>query len=141
MTVAGVLKRFTIAYIVLMFAGAILAAGLGVKLGSSLNTALLLGSITWACMSFGQKNGRYFTPEEKSRTVRGMILVDLTLQALMGSLALLGPGKLSAGLFLGALAFVVILHAVVIYFFVGIVGKMVAKQQEKTAWADTVRGR
>lgn len=148
MTVKGVLTRFTIAYVVLLVGGATLLVALEFKPGSSLNTAVLLGSVLYACLAFGQKNGRYFTPEEKSRVVWGMIAVNLVIQTLIGSLVLLGPGKLSAGLFFGALAFVGALHAGVIYVFVGVAGKNFAKQLakkqakekarlDKLAWADT----
>ncbi|MDZ4357945.1 MAG: ABZJ_00895 family protein [Variovorax sp.] len=135
MSIRGLLARFGLAYLVLLLGIAITLSLLGVKTNAGTNTAALLGAVMWACMAFGKRNGRYFTREEKPRAVLGMLAVDLALQAAfaVGVSLLAGAGALQMGPLLFSLLFIGVLHAVTVYFFVGLSGKQfAAAQKQKT---------
>jgi len=129
MTIKGVLWRFALAYVVAAIAAGTVLNMLGIKGGTGVNVGLLAGCTLWVCIAFGKANGRYFTSSEKTLAVTGMIVIDLALQ-LVVMLATLSQrtAGLHAGAMLFALAFVGLLHAVAIYFFVGMAGKQLAKQ-------------
>lgn len=131
MSIAGVLTRFLVAYIVLMITAVVALRMLGISSNSGVNVGILIGSVLWPCMAFAAKNGRYFTPAEKVKVVWGMIGINLALQLLVGGGALAGEGKLSAGGLLIALAFVGVLHSIAIYYFVGLGGTLFEKSQAK----------
>ena len=131
MKISGVLLRFLAAYIgltVLVLAGFTLA---GIKPNSGINVGILIGSVLWPCLAFGEKNGRYFSPDEKRRVVWGMVAIDLALQLAVALPVLLIAKSLSLTALFAATAFVMVLHVLVIYFFVWNAGKMFAKQLAK----------
>lgn len=129
MTIQSVLLRFGLAYVVLAIAGSLLLNLIGIQSNSGVGTAVLIASVMWACMSFAQKNQRYFSPEEKRRVMMGMIAIDVAVQAIFAWIALSQlPSKLDSGAFIFALAFVTLLHAVAIYFFVGFAHRMLKRQ-------------
>jgi hypothetical protein len=132
MSIAGVLVRFVLAYVLLMVAAGVVMNLLGIKSNSGVNVGILIGATLWPCMAFGQKNGRYFTPSEKTVVVLGMIAIDLALQLVV--LLAMG-GKMNSKVLLGALAFVGALHAIGIYVVVGWGSRMLEKQQAKAAAA------
>jgi hypothetical protein len=132
MSLTGVLTRFFLSYIAL-FVGAVIGLQLlGVASNSGVNVGVLIGAVLWACMAFGSKNGRYFTPSEKARVVWEMIALNLLLQLLVVSAATASPGnKLNWSAVLIGLAMVAVLHSVGIYYFVGLAGKLLEKQRAK----------
>jgi hypothetical protein len=128
MSIKGVLWRFLAAYIVLVIGLVIVLKVLGIPTNSGLNVGILIGAVLWPCMAFGMKNKRYFTPDEKTKVVWGMIVINLLLQLVVGAGALAAEGKLRASAILIALAIVGLLHSIAIYYFVGLGGKLVVKQ-------------
>jgi len=128
MSLLALFVRFTLIYIALLVALAVALSVLGVKGNSGFNTAALLGAVMWVCLSFAKKNGRYFSNQEKTRAVLGMLAIDTLLQAIV-AFAVAGAAGVGAMLF--ALAFVGLLHALVIYVFVVLTGKQYAKQVAK----------
>ena len=81
------------------------------------------------CSSFAKKNGRYFDKSEKIKVVSGFIIINIVIQGVFSAAALVGSGKeVSSSMMLFSIGFVGLLHAVAIYFFVGIVKKSLLKQ-------------
>lgn len=121
--------QFTLIYVGLLVALALVLALFSIKSGSGVNTAALLAAVMWSCLRFAQANNRYFSSAEKRNAVLGMLAIDVALQTLVAAAFI--PWK-SAGAAMGALLFgvlfVSVLHAAVIWFFVGITGKQFAKQ-------------
>jgi membrane protease YdiL (CAAX protease family) len=73
MSIPALLVRFTVIYVVLLVLIAVALNALGIKGNSGVNTAALLGAVMWTCFSFASKNKRYFSKEEKTRVVLGML--------------------------------------------------------------------
>lgn len=133
MSIAALLLRFGIAYVVLLVVVGVLLHLFGIQGNSGANTAALLGAVMWACLSFAKKNERYFSKNEKRRAVLGMVAIDLVIQAGFSfALAALDPRPLPFGGLVLVLLFLGVLHAAVIYFFVGLAGRQFAKQVAKT---------
>jgi hypothetical protein len=129
--ISGVFIRYLAAYVGLSVLVLIGFSLFGVKSNSGVNTGILIGAVFWPCLAFGEKNGRYFTPKEKIRVIWGMIAIDFVLQ-LSVALPILIPAKsLPIAAFLAGITFVMILHALAIYFSVWYAGKLFAKQQEQ----------
>ena len=133
MTIPGLLARFGAAYLLLLVVIAVALNLLGVNSSVGANTAALLGAVMWVCMAFGKKNGRYFTREEKTRAVLGMLVVDLAIQAVfsVGVGLFAGASVAQLGPMLLVLLFVGVLHALVIWFFVGFAGKQHAAAEAR----------
>lgn len=133
MTLRGLLCRFAAAYVVLLVVVAVVLNLAGASSHTSGNVAALLAAVTWVCMDFAKKNGRYFTPEEKKRAVLGMLVIDLAMQAavIVAAGPLSGVPALSLGPTALVLLFVGVLHAAVIWFFVGFAGKQHAAAEAR----------
>ena len=132
MSIPKLLFRFGIAYLVLLVVVGVVLYLFGVPGNSGANTAALLGAVMWACLSFAQKNQRYFEGQEKRRVVLGMVVIDLVIQAAFTlGVAALDPRPLSLGALALVLLFLGALHALVIYFFIGLAGRQFAKQTAK----------
>lgn len=130
MTIKALLIRFFIGYLVLLVAAGLVLSHLPIKGGSWINTGILIGLVSWLCMSFGQKNKRYFTKNEKAAAVLGIVAIDLLLQFVLSLAALSGTGaKVGGGPLVFALAFTGLLHAALVYFFVGSTRKLLIKQK------------
>ena len=125
MTLRGLLYRFAAAYLVLLVVVAVVLNLAGASSHTSGNVAALLAAVTWVCMDFAKKNGRYFTPDEKKRAIVGMLVIDMAMQAAVTAAAGLFSGApvLALGPTMLVLLFVGVLHALVIWFFVGFAGK------------------
>lgn len=134
MSLTSLFLRFTLIYVAILIVVSIALAAIGITGNSGVNTAALLSAVMWVCQSFAKKNSRYFSKEEKTRVVLGMLAIDLVLQTVL-ALAVAGAGsaKLTLGAVLFAIAFIGLLHAVVIYYFVGMTGKQYEKQAAKAA--------
>lgn len=141
MTLKGLFIRFTLFYISIAVLIGIGFYVLDLKSNSGVNIAALLSAVMWSCMSFANKNQRYFTPEEKKQVVIGMVLIDLAIQ-LMGVLLVFAAAGAAMPLGIAAIAFLFIgaLHAACIYFFVGFSGKQYIKQLERQSKAANQAG-
>ena len=129
MTVKGVLVRFFLLYIVLMFVAGIAMDYFSIESTSAVGIAILLSCILWVCGEFGKKNGRYFTGIEKSAVVIGIIVIDISLQYLVGVAVLSDASvEIRTDAFNFAIGIVGALHAVAIYFAVSITKKSLIKQ-------------
>ncbi|KIQ29167.1 hypothetical protein RT97_19065 [Variovorax paradoxus] len=133
MTLRGLLWRFAAAYMVLLVVVALALNLAGASSSTSGNVAALLGAVMWVCMDFGKKNGRYFTSEEKKRAIAGMLVIDMAMQAVLTVSVGLSSGApaLSLGPMSMVLLFIGVLHALVIWAFVGIAGKQYAAAEAK----------
>ena len=130
MTIKGLLLRFFLGYLVLIIVAGVILNYFSLKGGSWINTGILIGLVFWVCLSFGQKNKRYFTKDEKIATVLGMIAIDLLLQILLSVAALSATdAHLGVTPFVLALGFIGLLHGLVIYYFVGSIKKIMIKQK------------
>lgn len=130
MTVKGVLWRFTLAYIAALVLVGYTLNYFGIKGGSGINTAILMGCIFWVCSAFAKANKRYFTASEKTAVVLGLILIDIVFQWSVSWLVLSQkhPSSSPGGALLFATLFIGTLHAILIYFLVGAVKKSLVKQ-------------
>jgi hypothetical protein len=135
MSISKVLFRFFAIYLALMILVAIAFSLLGIKPNSGFNVAILIGAVMWPCYSFGMKLKRYFTASEKSRVVWGMIAINIAIQFAFASMVMLGQGKPAWGALALGVAFVGLIHSLVIVFFVGLTGKTLMKEFEKQAKA------
>ncbi|MGJ7605865.1 ABZJ_00895 family protein [Variovorax sp. LT1R20] len=133
MTLRGLLCRFAAAYLVLLVVVAVVLNLAGASSHTSGNVAALLAAVTWVCMDFAKKNGRYFTPDEKKRAIVGMLVIDMAMQAAVTAAAGLFSGApvLALGTTMLVLLFVGVLHALVIWFFVGFAGKQHAAAEAR----------
>ena len=127
MGMSGVFIRFAVAYVVLSIGLTVGLALMKVMPNSGITVAVLLGAVMWPGMTFAQKNGRYFTADEKWRVVMGMLLIDLLLQLVIATPQLGALRKLPLGAMLGGAAFIAVLHAAVLYFAVALTGKFLVK--------------
>jgi len=135
-TLRGLLCRFAAAYLVLLVVVAVVLNLAGASSHTSGNVAALLAAVTWVCMDFAKKNGRYFTPDEKKRAIVGMLVIDMAMQAAVTAAAGLfsissGEPVLALGPTMLVLLFVGVLHALVIWFFVGFAGKQHAAAEAR----------
>ena len=137
MTLRGLLCRFAAAYLVLLVVVALVLNLAGANSSTSGNVAALLGAVMWVCMDFGKKNGRYFTSDEKKRAIAGMLAIDMAIDMAMQAVVTVSVGlssgapALSPGPLLMVLLFIGVLHALVIWAFVGIAGKQYAAAAAK----------
>lgn len=134
MTLKALLIRFALIYIAI---AVVIGVGLtlfDIKGNSGVNIAALIGAVMWSCMSFANKNQRYFTPEEKKQAVIGMVAIDLLIQ-LLGVFLISAATGVAMPFGIAAIAFLVIgvLHAIAVYIFVGLAGRQYAKQLEHRA--------
>ena len=129
MTIKNLLFRFFLVYAGLMVLAGIVLSLLHIQSNSGVNAGVLFGAISWVCMAFAKKNGRYFSKSEKVVVVFGMLTIDLLIQFLASLIALIqiSGTAISAGLFVG-LAVVGFLHLLAIYFFVTIEKRFLIKQ-------------
>ncbi len=135
MTLNGFFLRFALLYIGLLFASAVVLSLLEVQT-SSINVPILLATVMGCCHWFGKKNQRFFTPAEQRRAIWGMIAINTVLQ--LGFLLLFMPQGMAArenlqasGIVLLVTAVVLVVHALVIWFFTWMAGKQFAKHPPK----------
>lgn len=130
MSIKGVLFRFFLLYIGLIGVACLLAAALGLKQNSGINSGILMACVLWACYQYGKKNGRYFSGNEKTTAILGFIAIDSTLQLLFAALALSqSTMEFNAGRLAFAVGFVCSLHAIAICLFVGVTRKLLVQQK------------
>lgn len=128
MSLRNFLLQFTLIYVGLLVALSLALALFSIKSGSSGNTAALLAAVMWSCLRFAQANKRYFNSAEKRNAVLGMLVIDVGLHTFVAA-ALLPWNEAYdvAGALLFGVFFVSVLHALVIWVFVGLAGKQFAK--------------
>lgn len=128
MTIMGLLLRFFLVYLVAIIGAGYLFSYLEIK-ASGINIAILIGCIIWLCGSFGKKNGRYFTGNEKTAVILGILVIDIAYQLIFGIATILykNPNTELKTLAIST-ALVGFLHLIVIYFIVGSTKKMLIKQ-------------
>jgi hypothetical protein len=132
MSIAGVLTRFLIAYILLTVIAGVVISQFGLsKTGA--NIAVLVASVLWPCMAFSEKNKRYFTSGEKTTVITGMFLIDIFIQTIVTIAIMSAQNKLNFGALAIGVGIVGVLHLAGIAIFVGQAGKLFEKQQEKKA--------
>jgi peptidoglycan/LPS O-acetylase OafA/YrhL len=130
LTLPALLRRFAAAYLVLLAVVAVALHLAGAASNTSGNVAALLTAVTWVCMDFAKKNGRYFTPDEKKRAILGMLAIDVLMQVVVT----FAISRFAGAPFLAlVLLFVAALHAAVIWFFVGFAGKQYAAAEARRA--------
>lgn len=137
MTLKGLFIRFILIYIGIAVVISIGLAVFEIKGNSGINVAALIGAVMWSCLSFANKNRRYFTPQEKTQVVIGMVAVDLCVQ-LLGVVLIAAATGMAMPFGVAAIAFLFVgaLHALAIYIFVGFAGKQYSKQLEHQAGAE-----
>ena len=129
MTIIGVLGRFTLMFIILTIIVGLILNYVGIESSGGADIGVLIGAMFWSCSSFAKNNGRYFDKSEKIKVVVGFIIIDIAIQAAFAAAALLESGyDINVSMLVFSLGFVGFLHAVAIYFFVGIIKKSLIKQ-------------
>ncbi len=134
MSVSGLLLRFTGIYVGLLISLVIAFDVLGLTSNSGVNSGALIGAVLGSCSLFGSKNKRFLEAQERKNAILGMWAIDVGLQFLMSVVggAVTGAQSPFSSL-LVAVAFVGVLHGLVIYFMVGVAGKQYEKQRAKVA--------
>lgn len=129
MTITGLLSRFFLSYLLFLVSLGFALNYFQVNGVSWANISALIGSIYWACLSFGRKNKRYLTKKEKVTTVSGMICIDLFLHLVLAAIDF--PKThfyLETKIQFSLLALMGLLHAFVIYYFVDVSKKLLVTQ-------------
>jgi len=116
MTVNQLLRRFAWVYVLAIVAVAFLLSLLDSKT-SSANTAALLASALYVCLRFAEVNQRRLNADESRRAWLGMWGIDAVLQlAILLLTQSLNPSmRLTSGVALLAIGFVLLLHGVVLW--------------------------
>ena len=129
MTLRGFLVRFTLIYIGLLIVIGVSFTLLGAKSSTAGNAGALIGAVMGTGLWFARANKRYFSPTEKRNAVLSMVAIDSGLQTLVAAALLYGvPGGIGSKAMLFGVLFVSLLHALVIWYFVGWSGKQFAKE-------------
>lgn len=130
MNLQNFLFRFFLVYTGLMIAAWFVLVLLRVSNFIGLDAAMLFGAITIVSTQFAKKNGRYFSSDEKTKAILGMLSIDLAIQLLLSVLpAVLPGGRLLSPLMLAfMLAVVGILHFLAIFLFVTIERRFLVKR-------------
>jgi hypothetical protein len=114
MTIKGLLGRFGLIYTVALFAGGWLVKTFNIG-STSINIAVLAGTVIGVAGWFVQKNGRDFTRGEKTAAIFGMWAIDMLLQAVVTAAAMSASDKPAGeGTLALAMAVVGVLHLVAI---------------------------
>lgn len=127
MSISGVLGRFLAVYVVLMICASFALRFFGIASNSGVSIGILIGAVMWPCISFCMKNKRYFTAQEKSKVVWGMIGINLLLQLVFGGAALAAEGKLNISALAFVLIFSALIHSLTIAYTMGLAGKSLVK--------------
>jgi hypothetical protein len=130
MTIPNLLLRFLLVYVGLMLLAWIVLVLLRFENFVGLDAAMLFGAITIVSTQYAKKNGCYFSNEEKTKVILGMLSIDLVLQFLLLVLpALLPGGRIPpAGKMLFMLAVVGGLHFLAISLFVTLERRFLVKK-------------
>ena len=133
MSTRSLLVRFGLTYAGLIALATTVAVALSIEVPSGVNAALLMGAVLVACSSYAKANDRPVPQAAKPRVVLGMLGIDLAVQAVLVLFASAGgvlpeiPLVAWAGVAVGVGA----LHALMIYWAIGLAGRQFLKQAEK----------
>ena len=100
--------------------------------GEAITIGSLMGTLFLTCNKFGAINGRYFDAKEKKRVVVGFLIILILFQISIDLIALIAENDGVPPI--DSLAFLYLIkivgYAVVIYIFVGMIGKNFAKNDK-----------
>ena len=130
MTIPNLLLRFLLVYVGLMVLAWAILVLLRFENFVGLDAAMLFGAITIVSTQFAKNNGRYFSNEEKTKVILGMLSIDLVLQFLLSILPAMLPGRQipPPGKLLFMLALVGGLHFLAISLFVTLERRFLIKK-------------
>ncbi|CUJ52930.1 ABZJ_00895 family protein [Achromobacter xylosoxidans] len=131
MSVLGCLVRFALIHAAGLFLASAALAALGVASNSGIGIAVLMVSVSAACLWFGRRNGRYFTPSERRAAFLGMGGIAGVLYALwaLSAHAAGVPAWAGAPLW-GVMMMACAVQAIIIWCVMGAVGKRFAAAPE-----------
>lgn len=136
MSIRGLLIRFGVAYVALIFVVGNLFGLLGIANGhgGEVNTVVLLATVMAVTMWFCQKNGRPMEPGEKRRAALGMWAIDMAFQALM-TLFVLGPSNqgLMSRWVLAIFVVIAVVHGLLIFAVVRMASRLSAGSAARRA--------
>lgn len=134
MSINGLLARFGVAYALVLLAAAALFSFLGIKHGSGVSVAAIVGAAYYATGAFTKANDRWFTDSEKRGVFWGMVGISMAIELILAWIVMLASGvTIPLTWTLGVIAFIGALHALVIYFVLRGSKKAFQKQQEAAA--------
>jgi uncharacterized membrane protein len=135
MSLSNFLLRFGLIHVVALFAVSTVLVLLEMESNLGVGISVLLGTVSAACLWFGKKNGRYFTRTERRAAFFGLVAIDAVVQT-TSVLVAAGQGNASglevmwnSGLLWIITGMICAVHAGMIWFVMGSVGKQLAKQQ------------
>ncbi len=130
MTVPNLLLRFCLFYIGLIIVAWIVLVLLRLENFVGLDAALLFGAITLVSRQFAKSNGRYFSKEEKTRVILGMLAIDFVIQVVLSVFpSILFSGRVpQPGPIALMLGIVVFIHFLAISLFVTMERRFLVKQ-------------
>ena len=129
MTVKGLLLRFLLIYFMLLSLGGLIIDYFNIQAGSWINISILIGLVYWLCISFGKKNKRYFTKNEKRATILGIVTIDMLLQLIVGIVYIYSTNtKLNSAVLVTIISSIGLLHILIVYYLVGSIKKILIKQ-------------
>jgi hypothetical protein len=131
MRMSGLLVRFGLSYLAAIVVIGLVVDFLGLKSNSGFNMAALFAAAFFACGSFINKNKRCMESSEIRRAFTSMLMIDIVLQLSFLWLTGVGSAMRGSGLVLGAMVFVMVFHALAIYFSIRITNKQYRIQFEK----------
>jgi len=108
------LLRFAAGYVVLSIVVSVAASVFGLKPGVGISAAILVIAALYPANKFAGDQLRIFTRGEFWRMLLGSLAIDLLLETLIAWLVV--PKAATSGTFVGVLAFVGLLHALLIGF-------------------------
>lgn len=108
------LLRFAAGYVVLSIVANIVVATFGLKSGVGLSAAILAIAALYPANKFAADQLRIFTRKEFWHMLLGSVAIDLLLETLLAFVVV--PKAAVSGMFVGVLAFVGLLHALLIGF-------------------------
>ena len=131
MTLRGLVLRFTVAYVLSLILGLLMAFYFVNKSTFVVTTAALLASTFYVCHSFCRTNRVPLSRGETGLAWAAFLLIDILLQAAMmlSSIGSLEESRARLQQFMsGELLFVLLFHGVCIYAFIRIGEKVAVKQ-------------
>ena len=129
MSLLGVFLRFTGFHILLTILAGVALSVLGLKTNSGVAMGVLFGATMLSCNSFGKKNGRYFTNQEKIKVTAGFAIINFSIQFLLTvSFLKLASIEITQAILLLTIFEAGLLHSIVLYFFVGLSKKRLIRE-------------
>lgn len=124
MTLAGLLKRFTIAYLIFLLGGTLLVFIIGADKIMVIGFAALLAAVIHAGLMYRQRNGGKLSKSVFWRAYGGMMTIDLLVQAVAQALPL-ATGKVSVTF---SFAMASLMATMVFHVFIALIGLAIANK-------------